>query len=125
MMKSNADPEFEGKAQVFHHLNIVQDNYGVSGRCNCGWSARKEGFARDDLTEAIRDAYVAHLPPRARKPGLRVDLFGDPQAFKLPRYEPVAITSWWESQGQFFMTTEHGETLPILWIRLQDGRIFH
>lgn len=104
--------------------------------CNCAWKAQlTEDEHRAGVT--ARDLYVRHLPLTARKRGLRINLFGgdmgyfdddceEPRAgcWILPAYDPVAVVRTYEADSLHYGITEAGETLPILWIKLQDGRIF-
>ena len=130
------------KSRIFHELSFRAASDGTIAVCNCSWTSKALGQG-EDVIRLLRAEYVAHLPLDQRKRGLKINLYpgdmgyegdedengeerqGMPMAgcWILPALEPVNVMKTYQADV-FYGITEDGETLPILWIKLQDGRIF-
>ena len=113
-------------------------------RCTCGWKSGVElGVdGKPGVEKRMERDFVAHLPAE-RQTGLFVDARpyqigwikpptderdGEPQigirgVWIMPEGVPTRITSWYESEEVRYGVIEDGRTLPVVELRLEDGRI--
>lgn len=110
------------------HFQPIPDAAGMlRGSCGCGWSCAIDVTRHSklmDASDALEDAFVAHIPKTDRSVALFVNAFpGQERISLMPEDEPVIPKQWAEIDGIRHGELEDGRWLPATHIILVDGRV--
>jgi hypothetical protein len=100
----------------------------LAGQCRCGaeFSVRVGDYPGPNAARlALRKRYADHIPVEDRRQGLLVNQYpGQERVAYLPEDEATALVQWHDNAGVYEGLTPDGLWLPIVEIRLADGRVF-